>query len=131
MLRGGAGGAGGAVQEQEEKHRERMLQERRAIEEKEAAARKKVEDGEALKALGNALLKAGDLPAALDKYQQAVATDPGQPSPAAAAAPCASHLAACPRRLALSSILPQLPPRPRAGPAFLCPPPSLPRMCLA
>lgn len=64
-------------QEQEEKHRNRMMEERRAIEDKEAAVRKKVEDGEALKVLGNALLKTGDLVGALDKYCQAVACDAG------------------------------------------------------
>ena len=64
-------------QEQEDKHRQRMLEERRAIEEKEAVARKNVEDGEALKVLGNALLKTGDLEGALAKYCEAVALDPG------------------------------------------------------
>jgi cytochrome c-type biogenesis protein CcmH/NrfG len=58
-------------------HRERMLAERRAIQEKEDAARKKVEDAEALKVLGNALLKTGNLQGALDKYCEAVAKDPG------------------------------------------------------
>jgi len=64
-------------QEYEDEHRNRMLAERRAIQEKEDAARKKVEDAEALKVLGNALLKTGDLQGALDKYCEAVATDPG------------------------------------------------------
>lgn len=64
-------------QEQEEKHRNSMLEDRRRIDEKEAEARKKVEDGEALKQLGNALLKTGDLASALDKYCQAVSMDPG------------------------------------------------------
>ena len=64
-------------QEQEARHRQAMLDERRAIELKEAAARKKIDDAEALKQLGNALLKSGDLAGALDKYTQAVTLDPG------------------------------------------------------
>ena len=78
---------GMGAQEQEEKHRDRMLEERRAIQEKEAAARKRVDDGEALKALGNALLKSGDLAGALDKYRQAVSTDPGGSSSLLRASP--------------------------------------------